>query len=55
MDKYTIYQDRQGGEFVYWTYSDGATVYLPPVFVARERDLGRARIIKTAEARTYRS
>ena len=46
MKPYTIYQDRQGGEFVYCTYSDGQTVYLPPVFVARERDLGRAEIVK---------
>lgn len=51
MDKYKIYQDRQGGEFVYWTYSDRQTVYLPWKFVARERDLGRARIVKTAECR----
>lgn len=53
MKKYTIYQDRQGGEFVHWTYSDGDTVYLPWKFAARERDLGRAKIVKTQEAKDY--
>ena len=47
--KYTVYMDRQGGAFVYWAYSDGERVYLPLAFVARENDLGRARIVKTAE------
>jgi len=52
--KYSIYMDRQGGAFVYWAYSDGERVYLPLAFVARENDLGRAIIVKTAECMGFR-
>jgi hypothetical protein len=49
MEKYTIYQDRQGGKNIWWTYSDGSTVYLSWKFVSRELMSRRARLVKTAE------
>jgi hypothetical protein len=49
MDRYTIYQDRQGGKNIWWTYIDGDTKYLPWSFVSRELMRRRAKLVKTAE------
>jgi hypothetical protein len=41
----TVYRDRQGGEFIYWTYSDGQMVYVKEAWVLRERARGTVRLI----------
>ena len=48
-EKYTIYQDRQGGKFVWWTYAGDRTIYLTWRFVSRELMSKKAKLIKTAE------
>ena len=32
-EKDTVYRDRQGGQYVYWTYSDTQTVYVSELWV----------------------
>lgn len=45
MEKDTVYKQRAGGIWEYWTYSDGRTVYLQESTVNRWLARGTARII----------
>ena len=45
-DKYTIYQDRQGGKNVWWMIADGQNFYLTWKFVSRELMGKRAKLVK---------
>lgn len=43
-----IYRDREGGAYVYWTYSDGAKVAISETTALRLLRGGRARIVRVA-------
>jgi hypothetical protein len=46
MTKDTVYRDRQGGQWTYWTYSDGRTVYISETLANRWVAKRTARIVK---------